>query len=470
MAISITMPALSPTMEEGNLAKWRVKEGDTVRSGDIIAEIETDKATMEVEAVDEGVVGKLLVPEGAEGVKVNSVIAMLLEEGEKAADLKVPDAPKAAEKPKADNAPRNAKAEAKPAAPKRPEADDHDLLANPSARRLAEEEGIDLASVKGSGPDGRITKGDVLAAVADGDVSAKPHSLAPESSGRVFASPLARRLASEKGYELADISGSGPGGRVIKADVDGFTPKPKSAGALSFAATPVTGDAPFEEVRLSTMRKTIARRMTEAKQTVPHFYLTIEVEIDKLLDVRKDLNEVAGDAVKLSVNDFVIRAAALALKQFPDANVQFAGDKLRRFSRADVSVAVAIEGGLITPIVKGAEGKTVAAISAEMKDLADRARKGKLAPEEYQGGTISISNLGMFGIKEFLAVINPPQASILAVGAGEKRPVVKNDQLTIATVMSVTMACDHRAINGAIGAQYLQVFKALLEHPVRLLV
>ncbi len=453
MPISITMPALSPTMEEGNLSRWRVKEGDTVKAGDVIAEIETDKATMEVEAVDEGVVGKLLVPEGAEGVKVNSVIAMLLEEGESAADLKVPAAPKAEVEPRSEP-----KAGAKPAA------DDHDVLANPSARRLAEEEGIDLSAVKGSGPDGRITKGDVLAAVEGG--AARSVAAAPDASGRVFASPLARRLAAEKGYELAEIAGSGPNGRVIEADVEAFAPKGKPAAG----AAPVTGDAPFEEVRLSTMRKTIARRMTEAKQTVPHFYLTIEVEIDKLLEIRKDLNEVAGDGPKLSVNDFVIRAAALALKQYPDANVQYAGDTLRRFSRADVSVAVAIEGGLITPIVKGAEGKTVAAISAEMKDLAERARKGKLAPEEYQGGTISISNLGMFGVKEFMAVINPPQASILAVGAGEKRPVVKNDQLTVATIMSVTMACDHRAMDGAIGAQFLQVFKALLEHPVRLLV
>jgi pyruvate dehydrogenase E2 component (dihydrolipoamide acetyltransferase) len=464
MAISITMPALSPTMEEGNLAKWRVKEGDKVRAGDVIAEIETDKATMEVEAADEGVVGKLLVPEGTEGVKVNSVIALLLEDGEKAADLKAPDAPKTAAGPKVAAAPEKAapKAETRAAAH-----EDHDVLANPSARRLAEEEGVDLSAVKGTGPDGRITKGDVLAAVGGGTT---PVAAVPDvASGRVFASPMARKLAAERGYELTDIAGSGPNGRVIKADVEAFAPRAKPAAAVPMAA-PVTGDAPFEEVRLSTMRKVIAKRMAEAKQTVPHFYLTIEVEIDKLLDVRKDLNDVAGEGPKLSVNDFVIRAAALALKQFPDANVQYAGDTLRRFSRSDVSVAVAIDGGLITPIVKGAESKTVAAISTEMKDLAERARKGKLAPEEYQGGTISISNLGMFGVKEFLAVINPPQASILAVGAGEKRPVVRNDQLAIATVMSVTMACDHRAMDGAIGAQYLQVFKALLEHPVRLLV
>jgi pyruvate dehydrogenase E2 component (dihydrolipoamide acetyltransferase) len=457
MPISITMPALSPTMEEGNLSKWRVKEGDRVRAGDIIAEIETDKATMEVEAVDEGIVGKLLVPEGAEGVKVNAVIAMLLEDGESAGDLKASaEAPRKAE-PKAE-APKQA--ETKPS----PEGD-HDVLANPSARRLAEEEGIDLSGVKGSGPDGRITKGDVMAAAGGG---AKPAAKGAGASRRIFASPLARKLAAEKGYDLAEISGSGPDGRVIKADVAAFTPSARPVAAPSVA--PVIGDAPFEEVRLSTMRKTIAKRMTEAKQTVPHFYLTIEVEIDKLLEIRKDLNDVAGDGPKLSVNDFVIRAAALALKQFPDANVQFAGDKLRRFSRADVAVAVAIDGGLITPTVKGAEGKTVAAISAEMKELAARAKDGKLLPDEYQGGTISISNLGMFGVREFLAVINPPQASILAIGAGEKRPVVKNDQLTIATLMSVTMACDHRAMDGAIGAQYLQVFKALLEHPVRLLV
>jgi pyruvate dehydrogenase E2 component (dihydrolipoamide acetyltransferase) len=457
MPISITMPALSPTMEEGNLSKWRVKEGDKVRAGDIIAEIETDKATMEVEAVDEGIVGKLLVPEGAEGVKVNAVIAMLLEDGESAGDLKASaEAPRKAE-PKAE-APNQA--ETKPVSE-----GDHDVLANPSARRLAEEEGIDLSGVKGSGPDGRITKGDVMAVAGGG---AKPAAKAKDASSRIFASPLARKLAAEKGYDLAEISGSGPDGRIVKADVTAFTPSAKPVAAPS--AAPVIGDAPFEEVRLSTMRKTIAKRMTEAKQTVPHFYLTIEVEIDKLLEIRKDLNDVAGDGPKLSVNDFVIRAAALALKQFPDANVQFAGDKLRRFSRADVAVAVAIDGGLITPIVKGAEGKTVAAISGEMKELAARAKDGKLMPDEYQGGTISISNLGMFGVREFLAVINPPQASILAIGAGEKRPVVKNDQLTIATLMSVTMACDHRAMDGAIGAQYLQVFKALLEHPVRLLV
>ncbi|MBI1179588.1 MAG: biotin/lipoyl-binding protein [Alphaproteobacteria bacterium] len=460
MSVTVTMPALSPTMEEGTLAKWRVKEGDEVKAGDVLAEIETDKATMEVEAVDEGTVGKLLVPEGTEGVKVNAVIAMLLEEGESADDLDVP-------------ATGEAPALSKPAAAKRAPAEAAEtghpdaVLANPSARRLAEEAGIDLSAVKGSGPHGRITKGDVAAAAEKRGASEPAAPRQSPASGRVFASPLARRMASEKGYELAQIAGSGPNGRVVRADVEAFVPP---AAAPGKAAPPVTGDAPFEEVRLSTMRKTIARRMTEAKQTVPHFYLTVEVEIDKLLDIRQDLNEVAGDGPKLSVNDFIIRAAALALMQFPDANVQYAGDTLRRYARADVSVAVAIDGGLITPIVKGAEQKTVAQISAEMKELAGRARKGKLAPEEYQGGTISISNLGMFGIKEFMAVINPPQASILAVGAGERRPVVRGDRIEAATVMSVTMACDHRAIDGAIGAQYLQVFKSLLEHPARLLV
>jgi pyruvate dehydrogenase E2 component (dihydrolipoamide acetyltransferase) len=462
MAISITMPALSPTMEEGNLSKWRVKEGDRVKPGDILAEIETDKATMEVEAVDDGVVGKLLVAEGTEGVKVNSVIAMLLEEGENAADLKAP-----AESPaKQDAAPKGeAEAKAEPA-------EHGDLLVNPAARRLAEEQGIDLAGVKGSGPHGRITKGDVVALAGEGGKSKAP-APSPEPSkqkgGRVFASPLARRIAADKGYSLAEIPGSGPEGRIVKADVEAFTPAAVSPVSQQPVAAAVQGDAPYEEVRLSTMRKTIARRMTEAKQTVPHFYLTIEVEIDKLLEIRKDLKG-AGDGLMVSVNDFIIRAAGLALKQFPDANVQFAGDKLRRFSRSDVAVAVAIEGGLITPIIKGADLKGVAAISSEMKELAGRAKNGKLAPEEYQGGTIAISNLGMFGVKEFLAVINPPQASILAIGAGEKRPVVRNDQLAIATLMSVTMACDHRAMDGAVGAQFLQVFKSLLEHPVRLLI
>jgi pyruvate dehydrogenase E2 component (dihydrolipoamide acetyltransferase) len=456
------MPALSPTMEEGTLAKWRVKKGDEVRAGDVIAEIETDKATMEVEAVDEGTVGKLLVAEGTENVKVNSVIAMLLEEGESEDDLGAVEQTATGE---ADERPA-------PRAPDRKEPsqdDDHAVLANPSARRLAEELGIDLATVKGSGPHGRITKGDVTA-VSETD-PARPSATAAADAGdpdRIFASPLARRMAAEKGYDLAQMAGSGPNGRIVKTDVDAFTPPASVPGAA--AAPPVTGDAPFEEVRLSTMRKTIARRMVEAKQSVPHFYLTVEIEIDKLLDIRKDLNEVAGDGPKLSVNDFVIRAAGMALKQFPDANVQYAGATLRRFSRADVSVAVAIDGGLITPIVKGAEQKTVAQISAEMKELAARAKQGKLAPEEYQGGTISVSNLGMFGIKEFMAVINPPQASILAVGAGERRPVVRGEQIVPATVMSVTMACDHRAIDGAIGAQYLQVFKSLLEHPARLLI
>ena len=464
MPVSITMPALSPTMEEGTLAKWRVKKGDEVRAGDVIAEIETDKATMEVEAVDEGTVGKLLVAEGTENVKVNSVIAMLLEEGESEDDLG------AVEQTAAGDAAKRPAPEAKDRETSSAPHDDHAVLANPSARRLAEELGIDLATVKGSGPHGRITKGDVTA-VSENGPAARPSAAVAGDAGdpdRIFASPLARRMAAEQGYDLSQMDGSGPNGRIVKTDVEAFTPSASAPGAA--AAPPVTGDAPFVEVRLSTMRKTIARRMVEAKQSVPHFYLTVEIEIDKLLDIRKDLNEVAGEGPKLSVNDFVIRAAGMALKQFPDANVQYAGDTLRRFSRADVSVAVAIDGGLITPIVKGAEQKTVAQISAEMKELAGRAKQGKLAPEEYQGGTISVSNLGMFGIKEFMAVINPPQASILAVGAGERRPVVRGEQIVPATVMSVTMACDHRAIDGAIGAQYLQVFKSLLEHPARLLV
>ncbi|MDA0339477.1 MAG: 2-oxo acid dehydrogenase subunit E2 [Proteobacteria bacterium] len=464
------MPALSPTMEDGNLAKWLVKVGDRVSAGDLIAEIETDKAVMEVEAVDDGVIGKLTVAEGSEGVPVNTVIAVLLEDGESASDIAETEAAASIKSPEASSPSANG-----------------DVLINPSALRLAEEEGVDIHSVPGTGPHGRVTKGDVISVLERGipnTVRTEPveghgglRSRASTSSARtvlagdrLFASPLARKLSEESNYALADIPGSGPAGRIIKADVDAFVPTAKPSGSSLTTSVVVTGDTPFEEVRLSTMRKTIARRMTESKQTVPHFYLTIDVEIDRLLDVRKDLNEVAEEGTKLSVNDFIIRAAGMALLQFPDANVQFGGDTLRRYTRADVAVAVAIDGGLITPIIKGANLKGVASISSEMKELAGRAREGKLLPEEYQGGTIAISNLGMFGVKEFLAVINPPQASILAIGAGEKRPIVKNDELAIATMMSVTMACDHRAMDGAVGAQYLQVFKSLLEHPVRLLV
>lgn len=435
MPISITMPALSPTMEEGTLAKWLVKEGQTVSSGDVIAEIETDKATMEVEAIDEGTVGKLLVAEGTEGVKVNTVIAVLLEEGEDAsavgdaAPAPAKPAPAAAAKAPAEKTAAPAK-EAAPPATKAP--------TTPPAK----------------------------AAAADGD--------------RVIASPLARRMAAQADLDLSGISGSGPGGRIVKADIDaalsGGSPAPRKAGAApqaSQAAPPAMqpGAAAYVEVPNSTMRKVIARRLTESKQHVPHFYLTIECDIDKLLAMRKDLNErgAKDGAFKLSVNDFVIRAAALALKKVPNANASWTEAATLRYETVDVSVAVAVANGLITPVVRNADQKGLATISAEMKDLAGRAHEGKLMPEEYQGGTFSISNLGMYGIKEFAAVINPPQGAILAIGAGEQRPVVKDGALSIATMMSCTLSCDHRVVDGAIGAELLQAFKGFIEDPVTML-
>ncbi|RVT40771.1 pyruvate dehydrogenase complex dihydrolipoamide acetyltransferase [Sphingobium algorifonticola] len=420
MAINIQMPALSPTMEEGSLAKWLVKEGDTVKSGDLLAEIETDKATMEFEAVDEGVIASILVAEGTDGVKVGTVIATLTVEGEDAAA----PAPKA-EAPKADPAP--AKAEAAPA----PKAD---------------------------------------------PVPAK----APAASGdRVKASPLARRLAEATGVDLSGIEGSGPNGRIVKADLDGAkptakpTPSAAPAPAPAAAAAPIVAQdhgIPHEAVKLSNMRKTIARRLTESKQTVPHIYLTVDIRLDKLLKLRGELNAgLEGRGVKLSVNDLLIKALAVSLLEVPACNVQFAGDTLLKFQRADISVAVSIPSGLITPIIVDAGSKGVATISAEMKDLAARAKDGKLKPEEYQGGTASLSNMGMFGIKQFEAVINPPQAMIMAIGAGEKRPYIVDDALGVATVMSATGSFDHRAIDGADGAQLMKAFKELVENPLAML-
>ena len=429
MSKNIQMPALSPTMEEGTLAKWLVKEGDVVASGDLLAEIETDKATMEFEAVDEGTIGKIMVAEGTEGVKVGAVIAILVEEGEDAAaataaPAAAPSAPEPAKAvtPKADPVP------AKPAAP----------TAVPSA---------------GSGD-------------------------------RVKASPLARRLALGKGVELSSIAGSGPGGRIVKADVEqakggavqpAATPAAASASAIAPAPAPVAAAAqdfgiPHDAVKLSNMRKTIARRLTESKQQVPHIYLTVDIRLDKLLKLRGELNAgLEGRGVKLSVNDLLIKALAVSLMQVPECNVQFAGDQLLKFHRADISVAVSIPGGLITPIIEGADGKGVAAISQQMKDLANRAKDGKLQPHEYQGGTASLSNMGMFGIKQFEAVINPPQAMIMAIGAGEKRPYVIDDALQVATVMSATGSFDHRAIDGADGARLMAAFKDLVENPLGML-
>ncbi|MCC6924333.1 pyruvate dehydrogenase complex dihydrolipoamide acetyltransferase [Novosphingobium sp.] len=414
MSIAIKMPALSPTMEEGTLAKWLVKVGDKVSSGDIMAEIETDKATMEFEAVDEGTIVSIDVAEGSEGVKVGTVIATLAGEDEAATP-----APKA---------------EAKPAA------------AAPAS----------VAPVPAPAP------APVIAA-------------APAPKGeRVIASPLAKRIAEQKGVDLKGLQGSGPGGRIVKADVEGAQPVagtgPVAAAPAPIPTAPVPDfGIPFEAEKLNNVRKTIARRLTEAKQTIPHIYLTVDVRLDALLKLRGELNKaLEADGVKLSVNDLLIKALAKALIRVPKCNVSFAGDELRKYSRADISVAVAAPSGLITPIVVDAAAKGVAQISTEMKALADKAREGKLMPHEYQGGTASLSNLGMFGIKQFDAVINPPQAMILAVGAGEQRPYVVDGALSVATVMSATGSFDHRAIDGADGAALMQAFKDLVENPLGL--
>jgi pyruvate dehydrogenase E2 component (dihydrolipoamide acetyltransferase) len=471
MALDIKMPALSPTMEEGTLAKWLVKVGDTVASGDIMAEIETDKATMEFEAVDEGVISEILIEAGTENVKVGAVIARLTVEGEEAAPAPAP-APAAAEAPAADG----------PAA-------------TPTARKLAEQNGVDLASLTGTGPKGKITKEDVEAAIPAGGGSPAPAAApapaptpapapsAAPSGERVIASPLAKRIAADKGIDLARVKGSGPNGRIVKEDVESFTPgavaAPVAAPTASAAApapTPapapaIEGGAPFAEEKLSGVRKVIARRLTESKQTVPHFYLTIDIRLDPLLELRAQLNKsLEPDGVKLSVNDLLIKALARALIRVPQCNVSYHGDTLRRYSRADVSVAVAAPSGLITPVITHADTKGLAAISTEMKTLAGKARDGKLMPHEYQGGTASLSNLGMFGIKQFDAVINPPQGMILAVGAGQQAPYVVNGAIEVATVLHASGSFDHRAIDGADGAQLMEAIKQLCENPMGLVV
>ncbi|WP_136657307.1 pyruvate dehydrogenase complex dihydrolipoamide acetyltransferase [Nitratireductor sp. XY-223] len=440
MPINITMPALSPTMEEGNLAKWLVKEGDSVSSGDVIAEIETDKATMEVEAVDEGVVAKILVPEGTEGVKVNAPIAILAEEGE---DVSAAASAAPAAEPAAAPAPA--------AAPK----------------------------PNGSTP---------APTPAPASAEAAPVPAAPQSgANRVFSSPLARRIAKDAGIDIAAVTGTGPHGRVIRRDVDAAIAGGvgKAAPAAAPAAAPTAPsdeqilklfeDGSYDLIPHDNMRKTIAKRLVESKQNVPHFYLTIECQLDALLALRKQLNDSAPvhdekPAFKLSVNDFVIKAMALALRDVPEANSSWTEGNMVRHKHSDVGVAVSIPGGLITPIVREAEVKPLSVISNEMKDLAKRARERKLMPQEYQGGTTAVSNLGMFGIKEFSAVINPPHATILAVGAGEQRPVVKDGALAIATVMSVTLSTDHRAVDGALGAELLAAFKGYVENPFAMLV
>ena len=415
MSIAIKMPALSPTMEEGTLAKWLVKVGDKVAAGDIMAEIETDKATMEFEAVDEGTIADISVAEGTEGVKVGTVIATLAEEGEDPKSVK----------------PTSEPAEAPPAPAPAP------------------------AAAKAEAP-----------APAPAPAAAAAASAPAPAGNRVIASPLAKRIAAEKGVSLEGVQGSGPHGRIVKADVE----RAKPGATAPAAAAPIQpGEIPHEVEKLSGMRKTIARRLTESKQTIPHIYLTVDINLDKLLKLRAEINDaLASQGVKVSVNDMLIKALAKALLAVPVCNVQFAGDNLLKFSRADISVAVSIPGGLITPIIVDAGAKTISQISAEMKDLAERARDHKLQPHEYQGGTASLSNMGMFGIKQFEAVINPPQAMIMAIGSGEKRPYVVDGALGVATVMSATGSFDHRAIDGADGAQLMKVFKELCEKPLGL--
>ena len=423
MAIELKMPALSPTMEEGTLAKWLVKEGDSVKSGDLLAEIETDKATMEFEAVDEGVIEKIVVPEGTDGVKVGTVIAMISGE---------------------------------------------DAVAKPAAQVAAKPD------VSAPAPKAEAAAAPPAKAEEGGDGAPWPRAA---SGDRVKASPLAKRIAAAKGVDLATLTGSGPDGRIVKADVEGAMPgavaAPVSAAAPTPApapaAAPVTTDIPHEAVKLSNIRKTIARRLTESKQQIPHIYLTVDIRLDALLKFRGELNKaLESRGVKLSVNDMLIKALGLALIEVPVCNVSFAGDTLIKYSRADVSVAVSTPTGLITPIITDAANKAMSAISTEMSALAAKARDGKLQPHEYQGGTASLSNMGMMGIKQFEAVINPPQAMIMAIGAGEQRPYVVDGALAIATVMSATGSFDHRAIDGSDGAQLMAAFKRLVESPLGL--
>ncbi|WP_428674961.1 pyruvate dehydrogenase complex dihydrolipoamide acetyltransferase [Roseibium sp.] len=446
MPINITMPALSPTMEEGNLAKWLVKEGDQVSAGDVIAEIETDKATMEVEAVDEGTVGKIVVQAGTEGVKVNELIAVLLEDGEDASAI--------------------------------------DTAGGSSSSAPSEKS--EVPAVPESAP-----------AIEVGAKAATDPVPAPKTAdgGRIFASPLARRLAQLNGLDLKALSGSGPHGRIVKRDIEAAlaagTGKaaPAAAEAPKAAAAPAPATGPsadqvlklFEEgsyelVPHDGMRKTIAKRLTESKQTIPHFYVSVDCELDALLALRAQLNSAAATdkdgkpAYKLSVNDMTIKALALALRDVPDANVSWTDDNMVMHKHADVGVAVSIPGGLITPIIRRAEEKPLSVISNEMKDYGKRAKERKLKPEEYQGGTTAVSNMGMMGVKNFSAVVNPPHATILAVGAGEKRPVVKDGELAVATVMSVTLSTDHRCVDGALGAELLAAFKGYIENPMSMLV
>ena len=431
MPIEVLMPALSPTMTEGTLARWIKKEGEMVEAGDVIAEIETDKATMEVEAVDEGKLAKILVGEGTENVPVNEMIAVLLEDGEDDS---------AAE----GFAPSNDAAPSAPAAEEKVEAAKEEKAAKSAA--------------------------------------AAPAAASASAGGRVFSSPLARRLAKDAGLDIASIKGTGPKGRVVKADVlkaqeqgvsapsTGHTTMPTPIGHAYDADTKVNMfNMPYKELPVNNIQKVTAKRLLESKTTVPHFYLTMDIQLDNLLAARKDMNDKANGAYKLSVNDFIVKASAMALKKYPACNVSWQDSSVHQFIHSDISVAVATPNGLITPIVRAAEGKGLVEISNEVKELAGRAREGKLKPEEFQGGSFSISNLGMYGISEFSAIINPPQACILAVGAGVQQPVVKNGNVEVATVMKATLSTDHRAVDGAIGAEFLKILKDYLENPVSML-
>ncbi len=402
MPIQILMPTLSPTMTEGNLVKWLKNEGDKIKAGEIIAEIETDKATMEVEAADEGILGKIIVPAGTDNVQVNRLIAVILEDGEDSSSIDITT----------------------------------NVIPVPKA--------IDTQL------EPEIVTSEIFAT----------HSV----NERVLASPLAKRLAIEKGVDLQSIQGSGPHGRIVKFDIENISKvSPKENLPLNF------GDNSYEDIKLNGMRKTIAKRLTEAKQTIPHFYLTIDCEIDELLSLRTKINAMPNSKTKLSVNDFFIKAVALALIDEPNANVTFHGDYLRRYAQADICVAVSIDGGLMTPVVKSANLKSLTQISLEVKDLAQKARAGKLTPEAYQGGSFTISNLGMFGVKHFDAIINPPQACILAIGMGEQRPVVRANNIEIANVVTCTLSLDHRALDGAVGAAFLKALKAYIENPFSML-
>ena len=420
MSVQVLMPALSPTMTEGTLANWLKKEGDNVESGDVLCEIETDKATMEVEAVEEGTLGKIIIAAGTEGVPVNAPIAIILEEGESATDI--PDTPAA-----------------------------------PPTAAMGSAASKPVSPVQTASP----------ALIQN---TTKPSKL------RIFASPLARRIAEQVGVDISDVNGSGPNGRIVKRDLEAAiavgVPAITSTTALAQSPSIVEGSGGYTEVPNSTMRKVIASRLLESKQTVPHFYLTVDCQIDALLSMRKTMNAAApeGDkGYKISVNDFVVRAVALALRQVPEANAAWTDTAIRLFNDVDVSVAVATPNGLITPVVRRADEKGLVTISGEVKNLAARGRDGKLMPEEYQGGGFTISNLGMFGVKDFVAIINPPQSCILAVGAGEQRPVVKDGVLAVATVMCCTLSVDHRSVDGAVGAKFLAAFKRMIEEPLTMI-